>query len=87
MIDHAIAYVEGQVHTNGIENFWSLLKRMLRGTYVQVSPWQLFRYLDEETFRFNQRKLGDKGRFTEVMKAVVGKRLQYSELTGSVDAV
>ena len=82
MIDHAKCYVEGRVHTNGIENFWSLLKRCLHGTYVAVAPFHLFRYLDEESFRFNERKGNDGMRFAEVMDGVVGKRLQYAELTG-----
>lgn len=80
MIDHAIAYVEGLVHTNGMENFWSLLKRCLKGTYIAVSPTHLFRYLDEETFRFNKRKGTDGTRFIDAMMGVVGKRLQYAEL-------
>jgi len=83
MIDHAVSYVEGRVHTNGIENFWSLLKRMLKGTYVAVSPWHLLRYLDEETFRFNERKGNDGDRFADVMRSVVGKRIQYKELIGA----
>jgi transposase-like protein len=80
MIDHAKAYVEGMVHTNGMENFWSLLKRCLKGTYVAVAPYHLFRYLDEETFRFNKRKGNDGTRFVDAMMGVVGKRLQYSDL-------
>ncbi len=76
-IDHAVSYVEGRMHTNGIENFWSLLKRMLRGTYVAVSLWRLFRYLAEEAYRFNGRKQNDGERFAEVMGRVVGKRIQY----------
>ena len=65
MIDHAVSYVNGHVHTNGMENFWSLLKRSIKGTYVSVEPFHLFRYLDEQAFRFNERKHkdGDKGRF------------------------
>ena len=55
VIDHAEKYVEGQVHTNGVENFWSLLKRALKGTYASVEPFHLFRYLDEQAFRFNER--------------------------------
>lgn len=81
-IDHAETYVNGHVHTNGIENFWSLLKRAIRGTYVSVEPFHLFRYLDEETFRFNSRKFDDAGRFSHVAASVVGKRLTYAELTG-----
>ncbi len=82
VIDHAEKYVEGQVHTNGIENFWSLLKRAIKGTYVSVEPFHLFRYLDEETFRFNTRKMGDGERFERVAGKVSGKRLTYKELIG-----
>ena len=56
VIDHAKTYVEGNVHTNGIENFWSLLKRGIHGTYVSVEPFHLFRYVDEQAFRYNNRK-------------------------------
>ncbi len=83
MIDHAKSYVDGLVHTNGMENFWSLLKRCFKGTYVHVAPVHLFRYLDEETFRFNKRKGTDGTRFVDAMAGVVGRRLQYSELTSS----
>jgi transposase-like protein len=82
VVDHAIEYVRGRVHTNGIENFWSLLKRALKGTYVSVEPFHLFRYLDEETFRFNARETDDADRFDGVMKGVTGKRLTYKKLTG-----
>ena len=82
VIDHAVAYVEGNVHTNGLENFWSLLKRGLHGTYVSVEPVHLFRYLDEQMFRFNNRKLTDAQRFGIRMKQIVGRRLTYEELTG-----
>ena len=74
--------MRGNVHTNGIENFWSLLKRSLRGTYVSVEPFHLFRYLDEQAFRYNNRKTDDAGRFQRVARAVLGKRLTYAELTG-----
>jgi hypothetical protein len=79
-----VAYVDGQVHTNGLENFWSLLKRALRGTYVSVEPFHLFRYLDEQSFRFNNRskELGDSGRFDLALSQIVGKRLTYAELSG-----
>jgi transposase-like protein len=83
VIDHGEKYVEGQVHTNGLENFWSLLKRSIKGTYVSVQPFHLFRYLDEQTFRFNNRKSNDGWRFIEVVKALAGKRLTYRELIGS----
>jgi len=82
MINHAEAYVDGQVHTNGMENFWSLLKRALKGTYVSVEPFHLFRYLDEQSFRFNERGLTDAERFRLVANAVAGKRLTYRALTG-----
>lgn len=83
MIDHAEKYVEGKVHTNGIENFWSLLKRAVRGTYVSVEPFHLFRYLDEEVFRFNNRKVEDADRFQHVVWSIVGKRLTYNDLIGA----
>ena len=82
-VDHAIKYVDGQVHTNGLENFWSLLKRSIKGTYVSVDPIHLFRYLDEQAYRFNERKKNDLQRFVGVLKDVIGKRLTYSELTST----
>jgi len=82
VIDHAEAYVDGEVHTNGMENFWSLLKRTIKGTYVSVEPFHLFRYLDEQAFRFNERGLTDSERFNKVGGMVVGKRLTYRGLTG-----
>jgi transposase-like protein len=82
VIDHAEKYVDGQIHTNGIENFWSLLKRGLKGTYVSVEPFHLFRYLDEQAFRFNTRKGKDADRFVETVKSISGKRLTYERLTG-----
>ncbi len=85
VIDHAEKYVDGQIHTNGIENFWSLLKRSLKGTYVSVEPFHLFRYLDEQAFRFNERKGKDADRFTKVTEHVAGKRLTYKELTGKLN--
>ncbi len=81
-VDHAEQYVCGQVHTNGIENFWSLLKRGLHGTYVSVEPFHLFRYLDERVFTYNMRDLSDFGRFTAVLAMVGGRRLTYTRLTG-----
>ena len=83
VIDHAECYVDGNVHTNSCENFWSLLKRAIKGTYVSVEPFHLFRYLDEQAFRFNQRKLSDATRFVFALKGIIGKRLTYSALTGS----
>src|SRR2546425_12654568 len=83
VINHAVAYVEGRVHTNTMENFWSLLKRSLHGTYVSVEPFHLFRYLDDQAFRYNHRKeLNDGDRFSLVISQVVGKRLTYKELIG-----
>ena len=82
VINHAEAYAKGKVHTNGLENFWSLLKRAIKGSYVNVEPFHLFRYLDEESFRFNERKNDDAGRFREVVRQIVGKRLTYRALTG-----
>ena len=79
-IDHAVRYVDGKVHTNGLENFWSLLKRSIKGTYVSVDPIHLFRYVDEQTYRFNERKRNDLQRFVGVLKHVIGKRLTYKEL-------
>jgi len=84
VINHAEAYVRGLVHTNGIENFWSLLKRGLGGTYVSVEPFHLFRYIDEQAFRFNNRKLTDAQRFDIATRGMVGKRLTYAEVTGKV---
>src|SRR5712675_315109 len=86
-VNHAEEYVSGNVHTNGIENFWSLLKRGLKGTYVSVEPFHLFRYLDEQAFRYNERKHdnGDGGRFAEILSTVAGRRLTYKELTGKMD--
>jgi transposase-like protein len=84
VINHAEAYVRGTVHTNGMENFWSLLKRGLKGTYVSVEPFHLFRYIDEQAFRFNERKNeeGDGGRFNDVLSTIAGRRLTYKQLTG-----
>ena len=82
VIDHAEAYVDGQIHTNGCENFWSLLKRALKGTYVSIEPFHLFRYLDEQAYRFNNRKVSDARRFINAVASVVGKRLTYDDLTG-----
>ena len=83
VVDHSVEYVQGQIHTNGLENFWSLLKRGLKGTYVSVEPFHLFRYLDEQVFRFNARKGTDGSRFLVVAHEVIGKRLTYKELIGS----
>jgi transposase-like protein len=87
IINHANAYVRDLVHTNGIENFWSLLKRGLHGTYISVEPFHLFRYIDEQAFRYNNRAtrdnpLDDRDRFMGAMSQIAGKRLTYRELTG-----
>ena len=83
VVDHACQYVDGRVHTNGLENFWSLLKRGISGTYVSVEPFLLFRYLDEQMFRFNNRKdLDDAGRFDLAVRQIVGKRITFAQLTG-----
>lgn len=83
VIDHAVSYVEGNVHTNSMENYWSLLKRGISGTYVSVEPFHLFRYLDEQSFRYNNRKeMGDFDRFVLALAGITNKRLTYSELTG-----
>jgi transposase-like protein len=81
-IDHAVAYVDGNVHTNHMENFWSLLKRGLKGTYISVEPFHLFRYLDERVFTFNMRELNDFQRFETVLGCAAGRRLTYDGLTG-----
>jgi transposase-like protein len=82
VIDHAECYAKGHVHTNGLENFWSLLKRGIKGTYVSVEPFHLFRYLDEQSFRFNERKDNDAGRFVKVVAGILGKGLRYAKLIG-----
>ena len=84
VVDHAVQYVDGRVHTNGLENFWSLLKRSISGTYVSVEPFHLFRYLDEQSFRFNERKMTDAERFCFAMSNVFGRRLTWNQLTGKM---
>ena len=91
MIDHAEAYVDGKVHTNGLENFWSLLKRGMKGTYVSVEPFHLFRYLDEQALRYNNRAtkdnpMNDGDRFHLALSQIAGKRLTFAEVTGKVGA-
>jgi len=83
VIDHAVSYVKGDIHTNSAENFWSLVKRMLKGIYVSTEPFHLFRYLDEQVFRFNNRKATDAMRFALGLKGIINKRLTYVALTGS----
>jgi len=82
VVDHAVEYVNGQAHTNGLENYWSLLKRTLSGTYVSVEPYHLFRYLDEQSFRYNNRKATSLEKFVDAMQNVSGKRLTWNEMTG-----
>jgi transposase-like protein len=84
VINHSEEYVRGHVHTNGIENFWSLFKRVIYGTHHSVQPFHLDRYLDENVQRFNTRQLRDDVRFTQTAGAVIGRRLTYKELTGKV---
>lgn len=79
-IDHTTAYVKDKIHVNGLENFWSLLKRAIRGSYVAVAPFHLERYVDEEAFRYNERKGTDWTRFVAAMKGIIGRRLTYREL-------
>jgi transposase-like protein len=85
-INHMEAYAKGKVHTNGLENFWSLLKRMIKGTYVHVAPFHLFRYLDEESMRFNERLGTDADRFLNVLSRIVGRRLTFKGLIGKAEA-
>jgi transposase-like protein len=85
IVDHLESYAQGQVHTNGLENFWSLFKRMIHGTYVNVEPFHLFRYCDEQAFRFNERKDNDQGRFLTAIRGMFGKGLRYKKLIGQED--
>ena len=82
VVDHAEKYVDGNVHTNRMENFWSLLKRSIKGTYVSVEPFHLFRYLDEQSFRYNERNATDAERFQKVLGGITGKRLTYARVKG-----
>lgn len=84
-IDHTETYVRDSVHTNGMENFWSLFKRSLKGTYVSVEPFHLQAYADEQAFRFNNRKCDDIDRFRAMVSGIAGKRLTYAELTGKTE--
>lgn len=85
VIDHAEKYVDGKVHTNGLENFWGLVKRGLKGTYISVEPFHMFRYLDEQVFRYNKRGLAHDGeRFELALSQIAGKRLTFAEVTGKV---
>jgi hypothetical protein len=84
VVDHAVEYVNGNVHTNGLENYWALLKRTISGTYVSVEPFHLFRYLDEQAYRFNNRdkELNDFDCFKLAASQMLGKRLTWNEVTG-----
>ncbi len=87
VVDHAVQYVDGKVHTNGLENFWSMLKRGISGTYISVEPFHLFRYLDEQTFRYNHRQgMNDGERFDVAVRQIVGKRLTFNQLTGKTNS-
>ena len=86
VVDHAVEYAKGTCHTNGCENFWSLLKRALHGTYISVEPFHLFRYLDEQAYRFNNRHLTDEDRMDLAVRGIVGKRIMFDQLTGKVGA-
>ncbi len=81
-IDHAERYVDGVIHTNGLENFWSLFKRCIKGTHVNIEPFHTFRYIDGEAFRFNNRKVNDGVRLSRAVEGVKGKRLTYKKLIG-----
>ncbi len=90
VVNHLETYVNGKVHTNGLENFWSLLKRGLHGTYVAVEPFHLFRYVDEQVFRYNNRgtreeKVTDSNRFELALSQIAGKRLTFTEVTDKVE--
>jgi len=85
-VDHAQAYVMGRCHTNGLENFWSLFKRCIRGTHVNVEPFHIQAYIDSEVFRFNNRKVKDGDRFVLAAQGLHGKRLTYKALTGALEA-
>jgi hypothetical protein len=84
-IDHAKEYVHGNVHTNGLENFWCLLRRCFKGTYVTIEPFDLFGYLDEEACRFNNREENGGSRFPKAVSGVAGRHLTYKALTASFD--
>ena len=89
VVDHAERYVDGRIHTNGLENFWSLTKRQLKGTYISVEPFHLFRYLDEQVYRYNNRgnkenPVNDGERFQKALSQIAGKRLTFAEVTGKV---
>jgi transposase-like protein len=83
VIDHAEQYVDGQIHTNGCENFWSLLKRQINGTYISVEPYHLARYVDEQVYRYNHRTETDAERFVGALSMIAGRRLTWQQLMAS----
>lgn len=83
VVDHAICYAKDNVHTNGLENFWCLFKRAIKGTYISVAPFHLFRYLDEQAYRFNKRNGTDADRFQLAVASLTGKKLAYANLTAT----
>ena len=86
IVDHVREYVRGSVHTNGLENFWSLFKRSIKGTWTHIAPFHVDRYADEQAWRFNNHKMGDGSRFENLLHRVVGRRLTYRQLC-SIDDV
>lgn len=80
-VDHKNDYVIGRAHTNTLENFWSLFKRSVKGTYIQIAPFHIDRYLTEQIFRYNTRKLNDGERFVKALQMIFDKRLTYDKLT------
>ncbi len=82
VINHSVEYVRNNIHTNSIENFWSLLKRTIKGTYVSVSPEHLQKYVEEQAFRYNERKGNDQQRFVSMIESISGKRLTWTQLVG-----
>lgn len=82
VVNHAVEYVRGNIHTNSIENFWSLLKRTIKGTYISVSPAHLQKYVEEQMFRYNERHENDQVRFVRMLESISGKRLTHSQLIG-----
>jgi transposase-like protein len=82
VINHAEGFGRGDVTTNAVENFWSCLKRTLKGTYISVDAKHLDSYVDEQALRFNTRKDSDSVRFQKVLGQVPGRRLTYRDLTG-----
>lgn len=83
VIDHAVKYANGKIHTNGLENFWSLLKRTIKGTYACPATYPVVRYIDEQATRFNERKHDDAGRFLNTLPRTEGRRITYKKLTGT----